>query len=147
MTTLPKIRVMIIDDHDLIRQGLRIVLEDFSDLEIVADTADARTGIALCSVHKPDVVLMDMLMPNMEGVTATRLLRNTYPHAEVIALTSSSDGTIIKNALDAGVIGYMLKSGSIDELATAIRDAYQGKHNLAPEAVNILMQVQHPFLH
>lgn len=136
-----KIKVMIIDDHDSVRKSLNLMLETFDDFEVVASTDDARAAITLCAVSQPDVVLMDLMMPKMDGVTATRLLRSKFPHVEVIALTSSVEGETIKDALDAGVIGYILKSGSIDELMNAIRDAYVGKHNLVAEAVNVLLDV------
>ncbi len=139
MNDARKIKVMIVDDHDAVRYGLRVALETFDDIAVVADTADARVAIGLATLHQPDVVLMDLLMPNMDGVTATRLFRSKFPKIEVIALTSTTESARIKGALQAGVIGYLLKDGSIDVLANAIRDACEGKHNLAPEVVTLLM--------
>jgi NarL family two-component system response regulator LiaR len=134
-----KIRVLIIDDHDIVRQGLIVLLENFDEFEIVGDVSDARRGLELCGEHCPDVVLMDMLMPVMDGITATRLVREKCPTTQVIALTSFNDEENIQKALKAGAISYLMKNVSVDELANAVRKASRGQATLAPEAAQVLI--------
>jgi NarL family two-component system response regulator LiaR len=140
MTESIPIRVMIVDDHDMVRSGLNVFLEAFDDLELVGEAADGQEAIRLCAKVQPDVVLMDLVMPEMDGVTATRAIRQAYPDVQVIALTSFSEQDLVQGALQAGAIGYLLKNASIDELAAAIRAACVGKPTLAPEALQSLVK-------
>lgn len=114
------IRVMIVDDHDSVRKGLSFCLRVFDNLQCVGAAVNGREAIALCGQIKPDVVLMDILMPEMNGIDATRLIRQTYPHTQVIALTSDKDPESFRAMQQAGAAGYLLKSASIDEIARAI---------------------------
>jgi NarL family two-component system response regulator LiaR len=134
-----KIRVLIIDDHDIVRQGLIVLLENFDEFEIVGDVSDARRGLELCGEQCPDVVLMDMVMPVMDGITATKLVREKCPTTQVIALTSFNDEENIQKALKAGAISYLMKNVSVDELANAVRKASRGQATLAPEAAQVLI--------
>lgn len=134
-----KIRVMIVDDHDLVRDGLRMLLSSFDDIEVVADAAHGARGVELCTQFCPDVVLMDMVMPVMDGVTATRHIHDLCPAAQIIALTSFNDEDNVQRALKAGAISYMLKNVTIDELVSAVRKAYAGQSVLAPEAARVLI--------
>ncbi len=140
MTESEKIKVIIIDDHEIVRQGLRVSLENFDDFDIVADTGDARVGLELCIRLQPHVVLMDIVMPAMDGVTATRLVREQCPGVQVIALTSFDSNDNIQQALQAGAISYLMKNISVDELASAVRKAAGGQATLAPEAVQVLIR-------
>jgi NarL family two-component system response regulator LiaR len=119
------IRVMIVDDHDMVRSGLILFLDAFDDLELVGEAADGVEAIDLCAETRPGVVLMDLLMPEMDGIAATRAIRQTYPNVQVVALTSFSDQDLVHRALQAGASGYILKNAPIDDLANAIRAAYK----------------------
>ncbi len=139
MTDLSTIRVIIVDDHDMVRSGLELLIGGFEDLEMVAQASSAEEAIALCESLKPDVVLMDMVMPGMDGITATRNIRASYPGTQVIALTSFKDTNMVQSALQAGAIGYLLKNVSVDDLASAIRAAHAGRPVLAPEATQAII--------
>ena len=125
MTTPPSqpIRVMLVDDHAMVRRGLATFLMVFDDFNLVGEAENGRSAIQLCAKVLPDVVLMDMAMPEMDGVTTTRLIHQQFPQVRVIALTSFKEGKLIKDALEAGAIGYLLKDVSAEELARAIRAA------------------------
>jgi NarL family two-component system response regulator LiaR len=140
MTEPNPIRVMIVDDHDMVRSGLSVFLEAFDDLELVGEAADGQEAIRLCAEVQPHVVLMDLLMPEMDGVAATRAIRRANPAVQIIALTSFNDQNLVQGALQAGAVGYLLKNASIDELAAAIRSARAGKPTLAPEALQSLVK-------
>jgi len=137
--TIP-IRVMLVDDHAVVRSGLSAFLLAYDDLELVAEASSGERAIQLCQQAQPDVVLMDLMMPGMDGATATGLIREKYPQIQVIALTSFKEKELVEGALQAGAIGYLLKDVSADELAHAIRAAATGKPTLAPEAAQVLIQ-------
>lgn len=134
------IRVMIVDDHALVRSGLRVFLLAFDDLELVAEAASGEEALRLCKQLQPDVVLMDLVMPEMDGVAATRAIRERWPQIQVIALTSFWDEELVQGALQAGAISYLLKDVSADALADGIRKAHAGRPTLAPEAAQVLIQ-------
>jgi NarL family two-component system response regulator LiaR len=133
------IKVMIVDDHAVVRGGLGKFLMVNRDLELVAEASDGAEAIQLASLHRPDVILMDLMMPDMDGATATRLIRQKFPKVQVVALTSFKEEQVVQNALQAGAIGYLLKDVSADELARAIRAAHSGRATLSPEAVQALV--------
>ncbi len=135
MSSSPPIRVMLVDDHAMVRRGLATFLKVFDDLELVGEAGDGETAVSLCRQILPDVVLMDMLMPDVDGVTATRLIRQQFPSVQVIALTSFKEEALVQSALRAGAIGYLLKDVSAQELAQAIRAAHAGRGTLSPEVV------------
>ena len=141
MDTSRKIKILIVDDYDMVRRGLTALLKDFYDLEVIGATGNGRIAMALCAAYQPDVVLMDILMPNMNSATATRLIHNEFPNIQIIALSGSVDETLIYDVLHAGAISYLIKTETINEVATAIRDAYFGKSTLAPEAVAALISL------
>jgi len=134
------IRVMLVDDHTMVRRGLATFLMVFDDLKLVGEAENGVEAIQLCGEILPDVVLMDMVMPGMDGVRATRAIHEQFPSVQVLALTSFKEGDLVKNALEAGAIGYMLKDVSADELARAIRAAHSGRATLSPEAAQALVQ-------
>ncbi len=134
------IRIMIVDDHTMVRKGLATILKVFPDLRLVGEAENGSAAISLCGEAQPDVILMDMVMPDMDGATATRIIRQQFPQVQVIVLTSFKEGELIKNALEAGAIGYLLKDVSADELARAIRAAYSGRATLSPEAAQTLVE-------
>jgi two-component system, NarL family, response regulator LiaR len=127
MGRLKQIRVMLVDDNEMVRMGLAVFLETCEDMELVAEADNGDTAITLVKEHQPDVVLMDLIMPVMDGVTATTVIRRHYPQTQVVVLTSSIEHTIIEAALDAGAVGYLRKSATIDEIADAVRSAYRRK--------------------
>jgi NarL family two-component system response regulator LiaR len=135
-----KIRVMLVDDHDMVRKGLSVLLENFDDITIVTQASDGDAAFSLCKRGGIDVVLMDMLMPRMDGVTATGHIMQSCPDVRIIALTSFGDEENVQAALKAGAIGYLLKNVSGEELANAIRRAYSGQSTLAPEAAQVLIR-------
>jgi NarL family two-component system response regulator LiaR len=131
---------MIVDDHGMVRKGLQTYLKNKPDLEMVGEARDGREAVDLCGHYNPDVILMDLLMPEMGGVAATRLIHQRWPEVQVIALTSFQEKELVQDALQAGAIGYLLKNVSGDELAEAIRQAHAGRPTLAPEALQALVQ-------
>lgn len=140
MSEVSSIRVMLVDDHAVVRSGLSAFLTAYKDLELVGEASNGERAILLCQQAQPDVILMDLVMPGMDGATATRKIREQYPQIQVIALTSFKEQDLVHGALQAGAIGYLLKDISADELANAIRAAYAGKPTLAPEAAQVLIQ-------
>jgi NarL family two-component system response regulator LiaR len=139
MTNIDAIRVLLVDDHAVVRSGLSAFLLVFDDLELVGEAGGGEEAITKCEILKPDVVLMDLMMPNMDGAQATAAIRERFPEIQVIALTSFKEDDLVQRAIKAGAIGYLLKNVSADELADAIRAAKAGKPTLAPEAAQALM--------
>ena len=133
------IRVMLVDDHTMVRRGLATFLKIFDDLELAGEAESGELAVKLCAETQPDVILMDMVMPIMDGATATRIIRQKFPQVQVIALTSFKEGELIKNALEAGAIGYLLKDVSAEDLVRAIRSAHAGRATLSPEAAQSLV--------
>ena len=140
MTKSNPIRVLLVDDHAVVRSGLGAFLLAFDDLELVGEASSGEEAVRLCNQIQPDVVLMDLVMPGMDGAAATRLIRERWPQVQVIALTSFKEKELVQGALEAGAIGYLLKNVTADELADAIRAAHAGKPTLAPEAAQVLIQ-------
>ena len=134
------IRILIADDHSVVRQGLRMFLALDPDLEVVGEADDGRRAVQLAVRLRPDVVLMDLLMPQMDGVAATAAIRQEVPETEVIALTSVLEDEQVIGAVRAGAIGYLLKNTGSDELCRAIKAAAAGQVQLAPEAARRLMR-------
>ena len=134
------IRVMLVDDHTMVRRGLAAFLKVFDDLQLVGEAESGAAAIQLCADILPDVILMDMVMPDVDGATATRAIRQQFPQVQVIALTSFKEGNLVKKTLEAGAIGYLLKDVSADELVRAIRAAHAGRATLSPEAAQALVE-------
>jgi NarL family two-component system response regulator LiaR len=134
-----RIRVMIVDDHAVVRSGLEAFLSAIPDLNLVGEAEGGDEAVVRCGLLKPDVVLMDLMMPGTNGVAATKLIREKYKSIQIIALTSFHEDTLVQNALQAGAIGYLMKNVSARELAAAIRSARSGKMTLSPEAAEALV--------
>ena len=139
MSESDPIRTMIVDDHALVRTGLGAFLQVYDDLELVAEAESGEEALRLCEQLRPDVILMDLVMPGMDGAAATRAIRERRPQTQVVALTSFKDQEWVERALRAGAVGYLLKNVSADELAQAIRSAHVGRPTLAPEAAQALL--------
>jgi NarL family two-component system response regulator LiaR len=140
MTEANQIAVMIVDDHTVVRNGIRFSLLAFDDIHVVGEAESGQEALRVCDEVQPDVVLMDMVMPGMDGVATTRAILERHPQMQVIALTSFQEGSLVEEALQAGAIGYLLKDVAVDELAEAIRSAYAGRSTLAPAAAQALAQ-------
>lgn len=135
------IRVMIVDDHEMVRRGLSLFIRGHQDLLLVGEAANGEEAIEVCDKVQPDVVLMDIIMPKMNGIEATRAIKQKYPHLQVIMLSSSGESGNVLAAVKAGAISYLLKNVSDDELATAIRVAEQGQRMMSSEATQALISV------
>ena len=139
MTENERIWVMIVDDHAVVRSGLGTFLSVIPDLELVGEAEGGEEAIVRCGLLKPNVVLMDLMMPGTNGVEATRIIRAKYPSIQIIALTSFQEETLVQDVLQAGAIGYLMKNVSARELASAIRSAHSGKMTLSPEAAEVFL--------
>ncbi|MBX9256191.1 response regulator transcription factor [Desmonostoc muscorum CCALA 125] len=138
--SLKPIRVIIVDDHEILRGGIKFLLLAFDDIKLVGEARNGDEGVYLCKELQPDVVLMDLMMVGMNGVEATRAIRKKYPKVQVLILTSFLETKLVQQAMQAGAIGYLLKSVSIDQLADAIRAAAIGQSILAGEVIQALLQ-------
>ncbi len=132
-------RIAIVDDHAMVRSGLAAFLSVADDLELVGEAENGQQALRLCAEERPDVVLMDLVMPGMDGVQATRAIRERFPDIRVIALTSFPEDRLVQDVLEAGALSYLLKNVGADELARAIRAAHEGRSTLAPEAAQVLI--------
>ncbi|MGB3717892.1 MAG: response regulator transcription factor, partial [Candidatus Promineifilaceae bacterium] len=138
--TLSPIRVMIVDDHLMVRDGLRTFLSLYDDLEVVGEASDGQEAVILCSQVPTDVILMDVVMSGVDGPTATARIREEHPHIQIIALSTFSEQELVQRAIQAGAVGYLLKDVHADKLAEAIRDAYHGHSTLDAAAAQALVQ-------
>ena len=134
-----RIRVFIVDDHPMIRSGLAAMIDAESDLEHVGEAANGEEAVRLAPAAAPDVVLMDLVMPQMDGIAATALLRESLPSTRILILTSLLEAGEVRRAIEAGACGYLLKNATAQELVTTIRSAYAGRRVLAPEATDALI--------
>jgi NarL family two-component system response regulator LiaR len=140
MGEIKPIRVMIVDDHLMVRDGLKVFLSVHDDIEVVAEAEDGEGALALCRQVQPDVILMDILMPNMDGPTATQQILHEHPNVQVIALTSFADEDLVQRALQSGAISYMLKDVDPERLAQTIREAARGRGTIDSAAAQALVQ-------
>jgi DNA-binding NarL/FixJ family response regulator len=131
MSAMPKIRVLLADDHKLFRAGIRSLLQTLDDIEVVAEAGDGREALRLAAAHRPDVVLMDIMMPNLNGLDAAARIAHAYPHTRVIMLSMSADEDSVLKTLRAGAVGYLVKAADPAELELAIRAAMRGEKFLS----------------
>jgi len=144
MNASQTIRVMLVDDHNVVRSGLATFLRAFDDLELVGEAKNGLEAVNLCHEKKPDVILMDLMMPEMDGIAATQAILQEYPEIKIIAMTSFEEEQLVQGVLAAGAISYLIKNVTSDELAKAIRDAASGRSTLSPEAARVLVQATRP---
>ncbi len=137
------IRVLIADDHSVVREGLRMFLARDPDLEVVGEAEDGASAIEQARLLRPDVVIMDLLMPVVDGIAATRTIREELPETEVLALTSVLERASVVEAIRAGAIGYLLKDTRAADLLTAIKAAASGQIPLSPQASAYLLSALH----
>jgi NarL family two-component system response regulator LiaR len=144
MNSSPLIRVLLVDDHNVVRSGLATFLKAYDDLELIGEARNGLEAIHLCQQTQPDVILMDLMMPEMDGIAATRAILADFPQVKVIAMTSFEDQELVQGVLAAGAISYLIKNVSSDDLAKAIREAASGRSTLSPEAARVLIQATRP---
>lgn len=137
--TEEKIRVLIVDDHFMVRDGLKVFVDVLPDMECVGEASNGEEAIRICQQVRPDVVLMDLVMPGVDGVSATEAIRKQFPETRVIALTSFVDKDLVQRVVRSGATGYLLKSASMPQLSNAIRQAHEGRPTLSVEATEALM--------
>jgi NarL family two-component system response regulator LiaR len=138
--TEQKIRIMLVDDHSVVRSGLGAFLSVNPDLELVGEAENGEQAVVRAGILKPDVILMDLMMPVMDGVAATLAIKKQNPAIQIIALTSFQEDELVQNALKAGAVGYLMKNVTARELAAAIKAAKDGKMILSPEAAQALVR-------
>jgi NarL family two-component system response regulator LiaR len=136
-----RIRVMLVDDHEMVRRGLAVFLETVPEFELVGQAANGQEAITLCPEFKPDVILMDLMMPEVDGLEATRQIRNAHPEVQVVVLSTYKDHSLVQETLRAGATGYLLKNASMSNIAQAIHSAYNHEPALAPEVTQLLIEV------
>lgn len=134
------IKIMIVDDHDMLRSGLRVFIDTFDDIELVGEASNGEDAVMYAHRYNPDVILMDIKMPRLDGVSAITRIREKNPHIRFIVLTSFVDDETVQSALQAGALGYLLKDAGVDDLYKAINRAYRGHSMLSPEATQVLVE-------
>jgi NarL family two-component system response regulator LiaR len=144
MDATQTIQVMLVDDHNVVRSGLATFLRAYEDLQLVGEARNGAEAVDLCRKIRPDVILMDLIMPEMDGIAATRAILADCPGIKIIAMTSFEEEELVQGVLAAGAISYLLKNVTSDELAKAIREAASGRPTLAPEAARALIRAMRP---
>ena len=134
------LRVLLVDDHQLLREGLRRILEATGDIQVVGEADDGRTALAAVAEHRPDVVVMDVGMHGLNGIEATQRLRQTHPGIKVVALSAHADKRYVQNMVRAGAAAYVLKESASDDLLRAVRAAAIGEHYLSPRVTGALLE-------
>ncbi len=144
MNTPQTIQVLLVDDHNVVRSGLATFLRAYDDLELMGEAKNGIEALKFCRQKQPDVILMDLMMPEMDGIKATQAILDEFPDTKIIAMTSFEEEELVHGVLAAGAISYLLKNVTSDELVKAIRDAFSGRSTLAPEAARALIQATRP---
>ena len=129
---MANLRIILVDDHKVVRLGLRALLDSEADMEVVAEASTAAEAVALAEEHKPDMMLMDVRLPDQTGITACRRIRQAWPEVQVLMLTSFADEDLVLEAIEAGAAGYVLKQLDTDELLQAVRTVGRGDAVLDP---------------
>jgi NarL family two-component system response regulator LiaR len=140
MNSSSPIRVLLVDDHNVVRSGLATFLRAYEDLELIGEAKNGSEAVNFCHQQQPDVILMDLMMPVMDGIAATRAILANYPDIKIIAMTSFDEANLVNEVLGAGAMSYLLKNITADELVKAIRDAVSGRSTLSPEAARVLIE-------
>jgi NarL family two-component system response regulator LiaR len=138
------IRILLVDDHSMVRASLAAFLDSYDDLDVIGEAQNGAIAVQQCQDLRPDVVLMDLIMPEMNGVEATQAIRRDYPEIRILALTSYKEDHLVHDALRAGASGFLLKDDSTEDLVEAVRDVYAGKTVMTPEAMQALLNTPAP---
>jgi len=142
MSKTKSIDVLIVDDHPIVRHGIRTIMLTFDDINVIGEAGNGQEALAFCQETLPDVILMDIVMPGMNGVEATQALLERYPQLKIIMLTSFPDQDAVQQTLEAGAAGYLLKDTPKEVVGEAIRSAHEGRTVLAPEATEALIKAR-----
>ncbi len=137
-----KLRIMLVDDHAVVRSGLSAFLSVHPDLELVAEAENGQQAVVQADLLQPDVILMDLMMPVMDGVAATQAIKRQHPNIQIVVLTSFQEDELVENALKAGAVGYLMKNVTARELAAAIHSASEGRMTLSSEATQALVRAR-----
>jgi len=135
---MKSIRILLVDEHSVVRSGLKKFIMVNKDLESVGEATDRQEAVQMAALHKPDVILMDLMRPGMDGITATREIHRKHPEVKIITLTSFSERKLVRGAIQAGAIGYLQKNVTAVELKNAIHAAHAGRMTLSPEAMQAM---------
>ena len=134
------VRVHLIDDHRILRQGLRALLEREPDFEVIGEAENGRTGVEFAKEAHPDIILMDISMPGLNGIDAARQILDHSPHSRIIALTAHSDRNLVREILKAGAVGYVVKDSAVEELTNAVRTVLAGRVYLSPRVAGLVVE-------
>jgi two-component system, NarL family, response regulator LiaR len=142
---MKKIRLLVVDDHTMVREGLAAILANYADIEVIGQASDGIQAMEIVSKEKPDVVLLDMKMPNQDGLTTIPKIRETSPNTRILVVTAFPDNELVYPAIKAGALGYILKDATRDQLVQSIRDVDQGRASLQPSiAVKLIQEINNP---
>jgi NarL family two-component system response regulator LiaR len=142
---MKKIRVLVVDDQNVVREGLVAILANYPDIEVVSQAADGVQAIECVKRDKPEVVLLDMVMPNQDGLTTIPKIKEISPNTRILVVTGFAENDMVYQAIKAGALGYILKDATRDQLLQAIRDVAQGRASLQPSiAVKLIQEINHP---
>jgi NarL family two-component system response regulator LiaR len=142
---MKKIRTLVVDDQTVVREGLAAILANYSDIEVIGQAADGIQAMVIIKKEKPDVVLLDMVMPNQDGLTTIPKIREVAPNTRILVVTAFAENDLVYQAIKAGALGYILKDATRDQLLQAIRDVDQGRASLQPSiAVKLIQEINHP---
>jgi len=142
---MKKIRLLVVDDQTVVREGLAAILTNYSDIEVICQSADAIQAVEIIKKEKPDVLLLDMMMPNQDGLTTIPKVREVSPNTRILVVTAYAENDLVYQAIKAGALGYILKDATRDQLLQAVRDVDQGRASLQPSiAVKLIQEINHP---
>ena len=142
---MKKIRTLVVDDQTVVREGLAAILANYSDIEVIGQAADGIQAVEIIKKEKPDVLLLDMMMPNQDGLTTIPKVREVSPNTRILVVTAYAENDLVYQAIKAGALGYILKDATRDQLLQAVRDVDQGRASLQPSiAVKLIQEINHP---
>ena len=142
---MKRIRTLVVDDQTVVREGLAAILTNYPDIEVIGQAADGIQAMEIIKKEKPDVVLLDMVMPNQDGLTTIPKIREVAPNTHILVVTAFAENDLVYQAIKAGALGYILKDATRDQLLQAIRDVDQGRASLQPSiAVKLIQEINHP---
>jgi NarL family two-component system response regulator LiaR len=142
---MKKIRLLVVDDQTVVREGLAAILTNYSDIEVIGQASDGIQAVEIIKKEKPDVVLLDMMMPNQDGLTTIPKVREVSPNTRILVVTAYAENDLVYQAIKAGALGYILKDATRDQLLQAVRDVDQGRASLQPSiAVKLIQEINHP---